>query len=311
MPAARVDLLSQVLAWVRLEGELVFSAELTHPWALRFDPGPAYFFVVLEGGMTVLDADGAHLRATAGDLVMLPRGTGHLLCDGSNSIVAAVSELIAEQFTTEQLSVRHGGNGAPTKLIVGAFHFENESMPWVVSALPVVIHIPKTEGVTAGWLEGLAHFIMLEAQEVHPGSSIMISRLIDVLVIRILRTWVLIGEASDRGWLGALANARISRALKAIHDEPFRRWSVLDLARVAGMSRSNFAERVSALVKEPPLSYHSRWRLMLALGLLRQADSRVSDVARKVGYDSDAAFSRAFKAQFGYAPRQASLATMR
>jgi AraC-like DNA-binding protein len=299
-----------VLALVRLEGELVFSAELTHPWALRFDPGSAYFFVILEGDMTVQADGGPPICAVAGDLVMLPRGTGHSLYDGTDSSASTVRELMAEQFTTERLSVRYGGNGAPTKLIVGAFHFENESMPWVVSALPAVIHIPKAGGKTAGWAEGLAHFMMVEAHEVHPGSSIMISRLIDVLVIRILRTWVQMGKASDSGWFGALADARISRALKAIHDEPFRRWSVLDLAGVAGMSRSSFAERFSALVKEPPLSYHSRWRLTLALGLLRQADSRVSDVARKVGYDSDAAFSRAFKAQFGIAPVQARLATL-
>jgi AraC-like DNA-binding protein len=143
---------------------------------------------------------------------------------------------------------------------------------------------------------------MVEAQEVHPGSSIMISRLIDVLVIRILRTWVQTEKAGDAGWLGALADQRISRALKAIHDEPFRRWSVIELAQVAGMSRSSFAERFCALVKEAPLAYQSRWRLTLALGLLRQADSRVSDVARQVGYESDAAFSRAFKAKFGIAP---------
>lgn len=309
MLAARVDLLSQMLTLIRLEGELVFAAELTQPWALRFEPGSAYFFVVLEGELTVLAADGSPVRAVTGDLVMLPRGMGHILSDGGGSAAAAVSQLMGEQFTTERLSMRHGGDGTRTELIAGAFHFANESVPWVVSSLPAVIHIPKAGGQTAKWAEGLAHFMMVEAQEVHPGSSIMISRLIDVLVIRILRSWVQMEKASDTGWLGALADPRISRALKAIHDEPFRRWSVVELAHVAGMSRSSFAERFSALVKEAPLSYQSRWRLTLALGMLRHADSRVSDVARQVGYDSDAAFSRAFKAQFGIAPVHARLAT--
>ena len=302
MLASRTDLLSQMLTLIRLQGELVFSADLTRPWALRFDPGSAYFHVVSEGAVTVqVDGEPA-VHAVTGDLLMLPRGTGHVLSDGAVAVPASAGRLMTEQFTAERLSLRQGGGGAPTKLVVGAFHFENESMPWVVASLPAVIHIARADGQTTGWLEGLAHFMMVEAHEVHPGSSLMISRLIDVLVIRILRTWAQTEKAGDTGWLGALADARISRALKAVHDEPFRRWSVAELAHVAGMSRSSFAERFSTLVKEPPLSYQSRWRLTLAHTLLRQGDVRVSDVARKVGYDSEAAFSRAFKAQFGLAP---------
>ncbi len=308
MLASRIDLLSQMLTLIRLQGELVFSAELTQPWALRFEAGSAYFLVVSEGAVTVEVAGAPAVRAVAGDLLMLPRGTGHVVSDGAAAPVPA-GQLMAAQFTAERLSLRHGGNGPLTKLIVGVFHFESEAMPWAVSSLPAVIHIAKAAGQTAGWLEGLAYFMMVEAHEVHPGSSLMISRLIDVLVIRILRTWAQTEKAGDTGWLGALADARISRALKAIHDAPFRRWSVADLAHVAGMSRSSFAERFSALVKEPPLSYQSRWRLTLAHALLRKGESRVSDVARQVGYDSDAAFSRAFKAQFGMAPIQARGAT--
>jgi AraC-like DNA-binding protein len=130
----------------------------------------------------------------------------------------------------------------------------------------------------------------------------MISRLIDVLIIRVIRTWAQTRNVNDTGWLGALADPRISRALKAIHDEPFRKWTVADLAGEVGMSRSSFAERFSVLVKEGPLSYHNRWRLTLAHGLLGQANARVGDVARRIGYDSEAAFSRAFKAQFGVPP---------
>jgi len=144
--------------------------------------------------------------------------------------------------------------------------------------------------------------MMMEAQTVHPGSSVMISRLIDVLIIRVIRTWAQSKNAGDTGWLGALADPRISRALKAIHDDPYRKWSVADLARAVGMSRSSFAERFTSLVKEAPLSYQNRWRLTLAHGLMRHANARVSDVARRIGYESEAAFSRAFKAQFGIPP---------
>ena len=302
MLASRVDLLSQMLELVRLRGELVFSADLNHPWALRFEPGSAYFFVVLEGALTVEVADEVPVEAVAGDLVMLPRGVGLVVGDGSGAAPANAAELMEVQFTAEQLGLRHGGNGEQTRVIAGSFHFESSAVPWVVSALPAVIHVAKSGGQTGGWLEGLAHFMMMEAQTVHPGSSVMISRLIDVLIIRVIRTWAQTRNMSDSGWLGALGDPRISRALKAIHDEPFRRWRVADLAGLVGMSRSSFAERFSSLVKEGPLAYHNRWRLTLAHGLLRQANARVGDVARRIGYESEAAFSRAFKAQFGVPP---------
>jgi AraC-like DNA-binding protein len=302
MLASRVDLLSQMLDLLRLQGELVFSADLNHPWGLRFEPGSAYFFVVLEGSLTAQVGSEAAVKAIAGDLVMLPRGVGHMLSDGSDAAAANAGDLMREQFTTDRLGLRHGGNGEQTKVIAGAFHFESAAVPWVVSALPAVIHIEKSGGQTGGWLEGLAYFMMMEAQTVHPGSSVMISRLIDVLIIRVIRTWAQTKNPGDTGWMGALADPRISRALKAIHDDPFRRWSVADLASAVGMSRSAFAERFSFLVKEAPLAYQNRWRLTLAHGLLRQSNARVSDVARQVGYDSDAAFSRAFKAQFAIPP---------
>ncbi len=116
-----------------------------------------------------------------------------------------------------------------------------------------------------------------------------------MVVIRTLRNWVHIAPARSTGWLGALADVRISRALKAVHDQPFRRWTVSGLAQVAGMSRSSFAERFTALVGDPPLQYQTHWRLTLAKDLLESGNLLVSDVARRIGYDSDAAFSRAFK----------------
>src|SRR3569623_100263 len=234
MLASRTDLLSQMLTLIRLRGVLVFTAELASPWGLRFDPGSAYFLVVSEGSLTVEVEGEAPVHAVTGDLLMLPRGTGYVIGDGTGSAPASASQVMEEQFTADRLSLRHGGNGEPAKLIVGVFDFESDSVPWVVSSLPAVIRISRASGETAGWLEGLAYFLMMEAHEVHPGSSVMISRLIDVLVIRILRTWAQTERAGDVGWLGALSDPRISRALKAIHEEPFRRWTVAALAAVAG-----------------------------------------------------------------------------
>lgn len=305
MMASRVDLLSQVLTLIRLRGELIFSAELTAPWALQFDAGSAYFHVVLNGTVEVEASDGKRVVAGPGDLLVLPQGSGHSIGVGGAPPLP-IREVLEVQIREEQLAIRLGGNGAMTHLITGAFRFEGDNMPTMIAVLPSLIHISKAlRSEEEAWVEGIAHFLLAEAREPHPGAALMISRLIDILVIRAMRTWVRTAPPENRGWLGALADVRISRALKAIHDEPFRRRTVAELAGIAGMSRSSFVERFATLIGAAPLHYQTRWRLLLANEMLKRPDTRVSDIGRRVGYDSDAAFSRAFKAQFGYPPAQA------
>lgn len=302
MMASRVDLLSQVLTLIRLRGELVFSADLTAPWALRFEPGSAYFHFVSEGEMRIEASDGRRLHAVAGDLVVLPQGRGHVIGTAGAPPLSA-REVLDAQVREQSLAIRLGGNGPLTQMVTGVFRFEGDNMPSMLAVLPSLIHLPREARTEeAGWLEGLTYYLLSEARAPHPGAALMISRLIDVLVIRAMRVWVQTAPPENKGWLGALADARISRALKAIHDEPFRRRTVAELAGLAGMSRSSFADRFASLIGAAPLHYQTRWRLLLANEMLKAPDTRVSDVARRVGYDSDAAFSRAFKAQFGVAP---------
>jgi AraC-like DNA-binding protein len=211
--------------------------------------------------------------------------------------------VLEAQLRDDNLAIRIEGNGLLTRLVTGAFRFEGDNMPSMLAVLPSVIHIPgSVDGEDAEWLKVLAHSLLTEARATHPGTAIMISRLIDVMVIRAMRIWVRTAPPEEKGWLAALADARISRALKAIHDEPFRRRTVAQLAGMAGMSRSNFAERFSTLVGAGPLHYQTRWRLLLASDMLRRSDALVSEVARRIGYESESAFSRAYKAQFGIPP---------
>lgn len=265
----RADFLSQVLTLIRLRAERVFAAELAGP--ARFEPGSAHFHVVSDGGMRVEASDGRVVDAAAGDLLVLPQGRGHTL------------------------------EGA-ARMITGAFRFEGDNLPEMLAVLPSIIHIPRSLRHDDGWIDAGAQFLLDEAAAALPGASILISRMVDVLVIRMMRIWVQTAKPEDKGWLGALADPRISRALKAIHDDPFRRRTVEELAGIAGMSRSSFAERFATLIGAPPLHYQTRWRLLLAQEMLKRGDIRVSEVARHIGYDSDAAFSRAFKAQFGVPP---------
>jgi AraC-like DNA-binding protein len=304
MSAARNDVLSEVLTLIRLRGELVYTAFLGEPWGLQFPPGPAHFHFIETGAAWVTPAKEKPTRVDEGDLVLLPLGKGHVITDALGSPVESIGIVAANHFDRDELVLRHGGDGPVTRLVGGFFSFEGSPLPAVMSALPPLIHIPRGGAGARPWLAAISHFLVAEAQQPNPGSSLMISRLIDLLVIRTLRSWAA-SEANRMGWLGGLGEERIGRVLSAMHADPFRRWTVQSLAEVARMSRSIFAERFTAAVGEPPLRYLSRWRLTIAADLLRSGGLKVTEAAYQSGYASDAAFSRAFKAHFGYAPSEA------
>ncbi len=304
MSAARNDVLSEVLTLIRLRGELVYTARLGEPWGLRFQSGPAHFHFVEAGGAWVTPTGQAATRIEAGDLVLLPLGKGHTIADALGSPVENIDVVASDHFDRDSLVLRHGGGGPASQLVSGFFSFEGSPLPAVMAALPPLIHIPRGDAGAPAWLAAISHFLVDEAQQPNPGSSLMISRLIDLLVIRTLRSWAA-SQATRMGWLGGLGEERIGRVLSAMHADPFRRWTVQSLADIARMSRSIFAERFTAAVGEPPLRYLSRWRLTIAADLLRSGGLKVTEAAHRSGYASDAAFSRAFKAHFGYAPSEA------
>ncbi|RXF67933.1 AraC family transcriptional regulator [Hansschlegelia zhihuaiae] len=270
--AASGDLLSHVLAQIRLTGDRVQSLSIAPTERLDLDAGLGHVLVVAEGALHAESGVEQPGTVDTGDLVLLPRGPGE------NLLVAS---------------------GAGAVVIACRFWFDPYSLRGMISALPQRIHIRRAEG--AGWLEGIMPFLMIEAAETQPGAALMISRIIDLLVIRTLRTWVHLGRTS--GWLGGLSDARIARALKLVHEKPLRRWSIEALAEAAGMSRSSFCERFIALVGRSPARYQNEWRLNLARDMLGRRDARVGEVGLRVGYRSEAAFSRAYKALFGWPPR--------
>lgn len=304
MTAARSDVLSEVLTLIRLRGELVYTAHLGAPWGIRFPAGPAHFHFVELGSAWVIPSEGDIVGVNAGDLVLLPHGRGHAIVDAPDTPAEAIGALALHRFNRSDMTLRVGGEGASSRLVGGFFGFEGSPLPAITSALPTVVHIPCSEAGTPPWLAAISHFLVDEARVPNPGSSLMISRLIDLLVIRALRSWAAT-RTRRTGWLAGLGEERIGRALSAMHADPFRRWAVVDLAGIALMSRSIFAQRFAATVGEPPLHYLARWRLTIAADLLRSGGMKVTEAAQRVGYASDAAFSRAFKAHFGYAPSEA------
>jgi AraC-like DNA-binding protein len=258
------DLLSVTLSRMRLKGERVAVDWLEAGQQPPLARGSAWLLIVRAGGIGPLET---------GDLLLLPHGIDF---PGAPS-----------------LSARDA-----TELLTCRFRFEPDLLPGMVSALPDWVHITSAEG--GGWLEGLSHFMQIETVDIQPGASLMMARLIDLAVIRALRTWVHRGGAA--GWLGGLSDPRIARALKLVHAEPFRGWSLEELSQLAGMSRSSFCARFQELIGESPSRYRNRLRLAEARNFLRTGQGRVGDIALAVGYESEASFSRAYKAQFGVPP---------
>jgi AraC-like DNA-binding protein len=272
-PAAG-DLLSNVLAQIRLTGDGVVQVVAARGETLDLAPDAGHVCMVTSGSLTMVGVKRSKspVIVAAGDLLLLPHSVE---------------------------TVRLQAVEAPAAAVVCRFHFDATSLRSMVVALPSYIHVGAAEG--AGWLDGVLHFMMIEASDTQPGAALMISRLIDLAVIRTLRTWVQRGQTS--GWLGGLTDERVARTLKSIHESPMQRWSIQALAAIAGMSRSSFCERFTTLVGKSPLRYQKEWRLTLARDLLTRRQARVGEIGLSIGYESEAAFSRAYKELFGHSPR--------
>ena len=301
--ATGTDVLSEVLHTLRLRGQVFCASELSSPWSIRLPRRELADFHVVERGAAVLRLPGARapIALEAGDLVILPHGSGHVLGDGTHTTPVVFEELLARRRSTE-LVVRHGGDGPQTHMICGAFHFENGLDNPILPLLPPVIHVRAATSRAVAWLRPTLDLLASEARRVQPGSGALVTRLTEIIFVQSIRAWIAEQPVGDGGWLGALRDRQIAASLALMHQAPEHDWTVAELGRKVGMSRSPFAARFRALVGAPPAGYLNRWRLHLATTLLRDEPLTVSALAERVGYESEAAFSKAFKRRFGVAP---------
>lgn len=297
--AAPPDPLGEALHHLRLHGTFYCRSELTAPWGLTVPPMPGHlwFHVVTAGGAR-LETDGAAaVQLRAGDVALVPHGGGHTLRSAPGTIAPSVMDL-PHTFTNDRYALlRHGSGGAPTTVVCGAVQVDTPGARGLVDLLPPLMHVtgsPRTDATLA--------LVTAEAAELRPGGEAVLTRLADVLVIQVVRSWLDTDPAARTGWLGALADPRIGRAVTLIHRDPGRAWTVASLAAEVPMSRSAFAARFTALVGEPALAYVTRRRMHLALQRLREDGAGVAEVADRLGYRSEAAFSRAFKRVLGVSP---------
>lgn len=315
-----MDVLADVVAATRLRGKVFCRSELHAPWGMRFPAGPpAGFHAVVDGSCLLLTDGGPPLPLHEGDVVLLPLGAPHRLVSDLDAAAAPVEELIASHMKHADPDaprvLRFGGSGARTTLLCGAYWFEGEGGEHpLFRLLPEIIHLPARGAGLPKALEDALRILVGEYTAPGPGSAAVVSWLVDLVFVLILRRWIEGQPQGGAGWLGALRDPRIGKSLARMHEQIARDWSLDELAAVSGMSRAAFARRFKELVGEAPLAYLTRWRLVVAARLLEETDAPIAEIAARVGYDSEFAFSRAFRRAHGAPPgrhRQDMLAAAR
>lgn len=300
------DPLGEVLHLLRLSGSLYCRGELTHPWGVQVDDlGGLMVFIVVTSGQARLEIEGQAPRILEpGTLTLIPRGIAHTLRSDSCASLTPLTEIPVERVSERYEIMRYGGGGALTQSTYGVMHFDHVSAHRLLDALPPVLQIDSWED-DSGWLQSTLRLIAREARALRPGGETVITRLADVLVIQAIRSWLDTSPDAQIGWFAALRDPQIGRSLAALHRSPERDWTVASLAQVAGLSRSGFAARFSELVGDSPLSYLTDWRMLSARQRLARSPDPLSVIALDSGYQSEAAFSRAFKKRFGLSPGRA------
>jgi AraC-like DNA-binding protein len=291
------DVISDVLAAVRLTTRVFGRFEVSAPWALRV-PGDDYLALyVMARGSAWLEtegADGGGVALSAGDVVLLPRGAAHLLSDPSRTAthVHTVAETGCPR-PTETAPIRFGGGGPETVFVAGAFRVDAARRHVLLDSLPGVLHLAAGDARTTPQVAATVQLILAESAAPGPGSPMLTARLADILLVHALRSRIGSSDCREHG-LRALADPAVGMALRLIHGRPGERWSVERLAHAVGASRSSFASHFMRLVGQPPLQYLTEWRMAEAAQRLRDSDDSIAAIAERVGYRNTVAFMKAF-----------------
>lgn len=309
LPAASTDPLGDALHLLELTGALYCRAELTAPWGIALPemPGHMIAYIVTTGRCWLRGPEAEPRLLQQASLALVPHGVAHSLRSGPRASVTPLADLPVEHVSERYEILRHGGGGDFAHVTGAVVRFDHVAAHRLTSLLPPVLQLDTWDDDEGSWLASTVRFISREARQLRPGGETVITRLADVLVIQAIRAWIdrSTGTEQEQGWLGALRDPQVGRALAAMHRHPAHEWTLQSLAKELGMSRSAFAARFSELVGEPPLQYLTRWRLQLARSQLSRSGQSIAEVARAVGYGSESAFSRAFKRELGLTPAQA------
>jgi AraC-like DNA-binding protein len=309
------DPLSDALRSVRLTGAIFLDAELSAPWGFASPPASAgarllapsaehliLFHLLVEGEATARIPGQGSIVLEPGDIAVLPRGDAHELWNGRVTELTDSSALLPKILEGAVVSERGGGGGRLTKFICGYIGCERQAQRLFLAGLPPLFKVNIRRDASGEWIESTIQHLASERERDRAGRSALLAKLAEALFIETLRRYMAELPRQRTGWLAAARDSAVGRALGAIHREPARAWTVASLAQQAGVSRTVFAKRFTRLLGDAPLTYVSRCRMQLGARLLETTDDTVLQVALNAGYESEAAFNRAFKREFELPP---------
>ncbi|MBR0875057.1 AraC family transcriptional regulator [Bradyrhizobium tropiciagri] len=295
-----MDILAQVLDRVRLGGTLLFHFELGHPWHLELPERPyALFHYLSQGSATLALGPGQETRMTDGDFVVITRGQPHAFYSDRQAKPLRITDI--DRSAPRLGVVRHGGRAKPlSTMLCGNFTVSRPLFGSVLELLPPVLLLkPAADG---GWLETILRRMVIESALERPGQRVALSRLTEVLFVEVLRSWIASLRPGQGGWLGAISDPHIGPALKLIHENPERPWTLSQLGQRVGLGRSVFSARFTKLVGQSVHRYVIERRMAEAAFLLETSDEPIARIASRVGYDTAAAFSKLFQRHHGLSP---------
>jgi len=310
-----VDAFSEVLSAVKLKGALFFHAEFSAPWgfaspqsiciARELMPDAEHLVVyhlLIAGSAYVQLEDGVPLVLDPGDIVVFPHGDPHRMGNGPPSKVLAGDELLAIIKERDLSPLRSGGDGELSRFVCGYMACDPQLCRPILSGLPRVLKINIRTDASGQWLENSIRHLVEEAGAGTPGSEAMLAKLSEALFVDTLRRYMSSLPAEEIGWLAGARDPIVGKSLAILHSRAQDPWTIALLAKEVGLSRSALVERFSRYLLEPPMAYLMRWRMQLAARALASTPQSVAEIAAAVGYESEAAFNRAFKREFGEPP---------
>lgn len=298
----RADVLGEALNSLRMSECVYHQSTLTAPWGLLVSKSGLKFHFIVAGKCWLQIDNEPDRRLETGDFVMIPQGRSYRLASALSARTMDYSEFACERISRRYAVFRKKGNGPVTEIIGGELRLRHPAGEHLVSHLPPIIHMRAASTHAPEWLHGTIQFIAAESRELRSCSEAITTRLADIVVIQAIRFWIEQNPSRPSGWFAALKDNQISRALDLVHREPGKKWTISRMADAVAMSRSAFAARFSQLVGEPVMQYVTRWRMHLAQDHLRTSAKTMEEIADLLGYQSGAAFSRAFKRSCGIWP---------
>lgn len=298
----KFDVLSDIFATLRLSSDVYFRAALSGDCAVRVpEQGRQIRFHLMLQGSCRISVDGAAVSLSEGDLALVPRGAAQIVTHGSQTAAVPLDHLIAGGALADGVLTAGSGSGLAV-LVCGFLAFDEAVAHPALTALPPLVALRLSELTARPATASALRLLELEARAAAPGAGAILPRLVEIVVIQSLRDLAADSADAPSGFLAALADRQLARAIDALHRSPERRWTVGGLAAIAGMSRTRFAAHFLAMTGATPLSYLTRWRLMRARALLATTTLSIEDVALRCGYASLPSFTRRFSTTFGVGP---------